>query len=95
MQRFPRYTAILAAALCLGLGAVAATIGRAADAPAKTPSAASPAAGGTAASQSAAAAANAAAAKHAKRVECLKQARARKRVGADRDSYVKSCVAAP
>ncbi|HEX4240982.1 MAG TPA: hypothetical protein VHZ53_06195 [Steroidobacteraceae bacterium] len=100
MRCFPRYAAALGAVLCLALYAVPGTMrqSHAADAAAKSPSttAASPAApAGAPASQSAAAAANAAAAKHAKRVECLKQARTKKLVGADRDSYVKSCVAAP
>ncbi|HEX3847738.1 MAG TPA: hypothetical protein VHV81_10185 [Steroidobacteraceae bacterium] len=94
MRRFPRYPAALGAVLCLGLCAIGGTIGqsRAADAPAKSPAAAPSSSAG---SQSAAAAANAAAAKHAKRVGCLKQARTKKLVGADRDAYVKSCVAAP
>lgn len=33
--------------------------------------------------------------KHAKRTACLKEAKARKLVGADRNAYVKDCVAAP
>ncbi len=35
------------------------------------------------------------AAKHAKRTACLKEAKARKLVGAERNAYVKECVAAP
>jgi len=38
---------------------------------------------------------NDAAAKHAKRTACLKQARAKKLVGAQRTAYVKDCTAAP
>lgn len=36
-----------------------------------------------------------AAAKHAKRTGCLKEARAKKLVGAARTAYVKSCIASP
>jgi hypothetical protein len=36
-----------------------------------------------------------AAAKHAKRTACLKQARAKKLVGAQRTAYIKDCTAAP
>lgn len=35
-----------------------------------------------------------AAARHAKRTECLKEAKAKKLVGADRSSFIKDCVAA-
>ena len=35
-----------------------------------------------------------AAARHAKRTACLKQAKAKKLVGADRNSFVKDCLAA-
>jgi hypothetical protein len=38
---------------------------------------------------------NDAAAKHAKRTACLKQARAKKLVGAQRTAYIKDCTAAP
>jgi hypothetical protein len=38
---------------------------------------------------------NDAAAKHAKRTVCLKQARAKKLVGAQRTAYIKDCTAAP
>jgi hypothetical protein len=36
-----------------------------------------------------------AAAKHAKRTACLKEAKAKKLVGAAKTSFVKNCVAAP
>ena len=36
-----------------------------------------------------------AAAKHAKRTACLKDAKAKKLVGADKTSFLKSCIAAP
>ncbi|MGA2341716.1 MAG: PsiF family protein [Steroidobacteraceae bacterium] len=38
---------------------------------------------------------NDAAARHAKRTACLKQARAKKLVGAQRTAYIKDCTAAP
>jgi psiF repeat len=38
---------------------------------------------------------NDAAAKHAKRTACLKEARAKKLVGAQRTAYIKDCTAAP
>jgi hypothetical protein len=36
-----------------------------------------------------------AAAKHAKRTACLKEAKAKKLVGADKTAFLKSCIAAP
>jgi hypothetical protein len=33
--------------------------------------------------------------RHAKRTECLRQAKAKKLLGADRTAYVKTCLAAP
>jgi hypothetical protein len=36
-----------------------------------------------------------AAAKHAKRTACLKDAKAKKLVGADKTSFLKTCIAAP
>jgi hypothetical protein len=36
-----------------------------------------------------------AAAKHAKRTACLKDAKAKKLVGADKTSFLKNCIAAP
>ena len=35
-----------------------------------------------------------AAARHAKRTECVKEAKARKLVGADKNSFIKDCIAA-
>ena len=40
------------------------------------------------------AAASDAAARHAKRTACVKQAKARKLVGAEKNSFIKNCVAA-
>jgi hypothetical protein len=35
------------------------------------------------------------AAKHAKRTACLKEAKAKKLIGAERSAYLKDCIAAP
>jgi len=40
-------------------------------------------------------AADDAAAKHAKRTACLKDAKAKKLLGADKTSFLKTCIAAP
>lgn len=61
----------------------ASTPAAAAAPPAATPAAATPAASGDAA------------AKHAKRTACLKDAKAKKLVGADRTSFLNACIAAP
>ena len=81
----------LAAAVVLSLSAVTAFAAppTSADAPAATPATA--AAPGT----PAAAPPSDAAAKHAKRTACLKNARAKKLVGADKTSFLKTCIAAP
>jgi hypothetical protein len=55
------------------------------DAPAATPSPAAPAV----------ASSGDAAAKHAKRTACLKDAKTKKLVGAEKTSFLKSCIAAP
>jgi hypothetical protein len=76
--------AIAASALCLGLFLLAAL-----PATPETPAAAS------AATPSAAQVANDDAAKHAKRTACLKEAKTRKLVGADKTTFVKNCMDAP
>jgi len=64
--------------------------GIAADTPAPGPSAAgSPAAGSPAAPP------GDAAARHAKRTACLKEAKSKKLVGAEKNAFVKNCAAAP
>jgi hypothetical protein len=82
----------MAAAVCLGLLPVG---GGFADVPG-TPAAAS---GAPAAAKPAPAATAApsgdAAAKHAKRTECLKDAKAKKLVDAEKTTFLKSCIAAP
>ena len=75
--------AFSACALCLSLFVLAA---RPATAPAPAPAATAP---------SATQVANEAAARHAKRTNCLKEARTRKLVGADKTAFLKSCVDAP
>jgi hypothetical protein len=82
----------VAATLCLGLSPVlgsAATPAQLVDAP--------PAAPGAAAKPASAAPvpASDAAAKHAKRTACLKDAKTKKLVGADKTSFLKNCIAAP
>jgi hypothetical protein len=77
----------MAAAVCLSLLAVAGGLAAAPHAPvagaleAVAPAAASPASD--------------AAAKHAKRTACLKNAKTKKLVGADKTSFLKACIAAP
>jgi hypothetical protein len=57
--------------------------------------AASAASAGPPAVATGASADNDAAAKHAKRTACLKEARAKKLVGAQKTAYVKDCTTAP
>ena len=86
--------AIAASALCLGLfllAALRATPETPAPPSAATPSAATP----SAATPSAAQVANDDAAKHAKRTVCLKEAKIRKLVGADKTTFIKNCMDAP
>jgi hypothetical protein len=66
----------------------ASTPAAAAAPPAATPAPGTPAAATPAASGDAAA-------KHAKRTACLKDAKAKKLVGADRTSFLNACIAAP
>ena len=82
----------LAAAVVLSLSAVTAFAASptSADAPAATPATAAAAPGTPAATPP-----SDAAAKHAKRTACLKNARAKKLVGADKTSFHKTCIAAP
>ena len=68
--------------MILGLVAAASGFG---DAPAAPPSPAAPAA----------AASGDAAAKHVKRTACLKDAKTKKLVGAEKASFLKSCIPAP
>ena len=82
----------LAAAVLLSLSAVAsfAAPPTPADAPAAAPTTAAAAPGTPAAAPP-----SDAAAKHTKRTACLKNARAKKLVGADKTSFLKTCIAAP
>ena len=83
-----RYSSV-AAALCLSISAVAAGFAAAPgiDAPASTAPAA--------AAKPAAPVSGDAAARHAKRTACLKDAKTRKLVGAEKTAFLKACVAAP
>jgi hypothetical protein len=87
----------LAAALCLSLPLCAA--GFAAISPAMRSDAPGAAAQAAAAPGTGAPATPAppsdAAAKHAKRTACLKEAKTKKLVGADKTAFIKSCIAAP
>ncbi len=79
-MRFPP----VAAAVCLSLCAVAGIAAPPAPQRADTPTAAAPAAAAPAAGSPAASPPSDAAAKHAKRTACLKDARTKKLVGAER-----------
>jgi hypothetical protein len=79
------------AAMVLSLSAVAGFEAVLADAPLANTPAAAVAASGT----PAVVPPSEAAAKHAKRTACLKNARAKKLVGADKTSFLKTCIAAP
>ena len=85
--RRPQRLAIVAAGLCFGLFQAVAGI---AAAPV-TPAAAAPAASASAVEL----AVGDAAAKHAKRTACLKDAKSKKLVGAEKNAFVKNCIAAP
>jgi psiF repeat len=81
----------VAAAVCLSLSAAAAGI----DAAAPALLADAPAAASATSGTPAAAPPSDAAARHAKRTACLKDARAKKLLGADKTAFLKSCIAAP
>jgi hypothetical protein len=87
----PAALACLALASVMGGWLIAATAG---GSPAKTPAPASPS---TAAPRPAAPASsidNDAPARHARRTACLRDAKSKKLVGAQRNAYVKDCVGA-
>jgi hypothetical protein len=88
-----RIFSTVAGALCLSLWAAASsanaapgTDGSPAASVASKPAAITPAA---------VAASDAAAKKHAKRTACLKDAKSKKLVGADKTAFIKNCIAAP
>jgi hypothetical protein len=82
----------VAAVLCIGLspavGSAAMPAAQFADVPAAAPTAAKPPSGTPAAVPP-----SDAAAKHAKRTACLKDAKSKKLVGADKTAFVKNCIA--
>jgi hypothetical protein len=81
--------ATVAAAVCLSV--LAALRAQSTDLPGTVPEAPAAVAG----APSAASPASDAAAKHAKRTACLKDAKAKKLVGADKSAFLKTCIAAP
>ena len=85
MREIPIRIAIVAAAVWIGLLSAA---GGFADTPAAPAPSSAPA-------PAAAPMSSDAAAKHAKRTACLKEAKTKKLVGADKTSFLKNCVAAP
>jgi hypothetical protein len=86
---------IIAAGLCFGLFQAAAGIAATPVAAPPTLPAASPAAAPAATASAGEPAAGDAAAKHAKRTACLKDAKSKKLVGAEKNAFVKNCTAAP
>jgi hypothetical protein len=103
MRDIPIYFATWAAAawLCLSLLPAAVGFAAAPGSPAAPTSNQAPISAPAQAQAQAATAAPAAApsgeaaAKHAKRTACLKEAKAKKLVGADKTSFLKNCIAAP
>ena len=84
----------VAAAVCLCLLPMAGAFTAAPPAPgAATPATAAPPAAKTAPTPSSAPPSGDAAAKHAKRTACLKDAKTKKLVGADKTAFLKSCIA--
>lgn len=100
-----RILSIVAAAMCLSPLMVASGLAAAppvlsadtppASVPAAPPTSATPATAKPSPATSATPASGDAAAKHAKRTACLKDAKAKKLVGAAKTSFLKNCVAAP
>jgi hypothetical protein len=86
--------AALAAALFLSLSAMSGGYADAPAAPTSPPAPAVAASAGAPAASSAASSGDAAA-KHAKRTACLKDAKTKKLVGAEKTSFLKSCIAVP
>jgi hypothetical protein len=90
-----RIFSTVAAAVCLSL---LAALSSATAVPTETvgvPAGASAASKPSAMTPAAAAAGDAAAKKHAKRTACLKDAKSKKLLGADKTAFLKSCIAAP
>jgi hypothetical protein len=85
--------ATVATAVCLSVLAFAGGLAAGPPAP-STDVPATAAAPGTA-GPAAGSASNDAAAKHAKRTACLKSAKTKKLVGADKTAFLKSCIATP
>jgi hypothetical protein len=95
--RRPQRLTTVAAGMCFGLFQVAAVIVATPPAPpAAAPVATASAVNTPTANMSAGEpAAGDAAAKHAKRTACLKDAKTKKLVGAEKNAFVKHCIAVP
>jgi hypothetical protein len=85
----------VAAAVCLWLYSAAGGFAAASAQTGDTPATPAPAAAKPSPAAPAAAPSGDAAAKHAKRTACLRQAKDKKLVGADKTSFLKGCIAAP
>jgi hypothetical protein len=94
MPAVPR-TIVLCLLLSLAGGFAAALPPPMNDAPAGAPASPAAATPAAAATTTAAVTDSDAAAKHAKRTICLKNAKAKKLVGAQKTTFIKDCVAAP
>jgi len=88
MRSVPAVAFLLALAALAGLGAWAAP-----DAPSNVPAPAAAAPATPVSAGSPSSGDNEAAARHAKRTACIKQARAKKLVGAQKTAYIKGCIA--
>ena len=93
--RRPQRLTIVAAGLCFALFQAAAGIAAPPVAPAAVPPTVPAAAAPAATASAGEPAAGDAAAKHAKRTACLKDAKSKKLVGAEKNAFVKNCIAAP
>ena len=91
MSAQPLRFAAVAAAICLAISPVVLAIGTAPESAAAPPSSAPT----PAASSPAPPAPADAAARHAKRTACLKDAKTKKLVGAEKSAFLKTCIAAP
>jgi hypothetical protein len=89
-----RIFSTVAGAVCLSLLAAAGSANAAPDS-ADGLGGAAVASKSTAMTPTAAAVSDAAAKKHAKRTACLKDAKSKKLVGADKTAFIKNCIATP
>ena len=90
-----RIFSAVATAVCLSVLSAGGGLTTAPAAAADVPAGASAAAKPPAMTPAATAASDAAAKKHAKRTACLKDAKLKKLLGADKTSFLKNCIDAP